>query len=132
MKTIKTKMILMFFGLMVMKHMQSQSLTIFGRITNLDGKEISATYELLCSDGTTYSGFGCSIKERLQLNSNYTITFSRLGYKSKTLSISTYVNKSKNYNMRFGVELEESDKGGPLHIKVSYNSEKNSFNYHNN
>jgi hypothetical protein len=135
MKTISNKMILMFFGLIIMKQMQSQSLNISTNITGSGGNQISVNYVLLCSDGHVYSGYGSTIKERLQLNNTYSIIFSKQGYKSKTVHISTFVMGSKTFNFNFNIELEElpgSDYGKLLQtqmVKVFYDNEKNNFNY---
>jgi hypothetical protein len=127
-------MILMFFGLIIMKQMQSQSLNISTNITGSNGNQISANYVLICSDGNVYSGYGSTIKERLALNNTYSIIFSKQGYKSKTVYISTFVTDSKTFKFNFNVELEElpgNDQGKLQQIqivKVFYDNEKNNFN----
>jgi hypothetical protein len=137
MNSIKQKLVLGLLGLLIVTKINSQSLHLNGRIQDTSKSKITAHYVLMCDGKEVISRNGSKLKLKLEPNKVYKLTFSKPGYVSKSISLSTFSQKqSGKFTFNFNVTLKEvpsenlyAQKDVKNVADVFYDSNVKGFNY---
>ncbi|PBQ34510.1 hypothetical protein CNR22_22920 [Sphingobacteriaceae bacterium] len=111
MKTIYLKISILIVLLGVSLAVPAQALLVKGHIKNNDNETTTAYYTLSNSYEMIQVGKCSDLKFKLGYNDCYTITFSKPGCRSKTITISTFSKEDYRCEINFIVTLE------PLAVK---------------
>jgi hypothetical protein len=107
MNSIKQKIVTGLLGLLMVTKMNSQTLRINGRIQDASKNKITAYYVLTCNGKEVESHSGSKLKLKLEPNKVYRLTFSKPGYLSKSISLSTASQKQHgNFTFKFNITLK--------------------------
>ena len=130
-----TKLIYIFYAIVIHNLCLSQSLSIKGFIKNAQNEKIVANYKLLCNKEIVLSNHKKKIKIDLLLDKEYMLIISKIGYESKIILFSTYTEVQNDFNFEFDLCLLEDHtvkKSALMNEviagRVYYDSEIKSFN----
>ncbi|MBL7930299.1 MAG: hypothetical protein JNL60_00270, partial [Bacteroidia bacterium] len=116
------------------KRLVSQSLILEGYMKDSGNKNIRAYYELRTACQLVAMGQGSKVRLKLKRREVYTLTFSKPGYQSKTIFISTYANNFYWYSFSFDVHLEPADQNRNVEPLITagdifYNRNLSNYDY---
>lgn len=105
MKTTGLKLLTILLLLTLAKPWAAQVLVLKGYIKTAEAQNTNGYYELRNACNLLAMGHGSGVKLKLQPNQVYTLKFSKPGFQSKTIVISTFANNNYWYRFSFHVVL---------------------------
>lgn len=115
-------------------NMCAQSLTLKGQVKNAGNETTSACYTLYNPYELLQVGTCQELRLELTDGDSYTLTFSKPGFRSKTIQISTFCDNHSKYRLSFNVTLmplKEADtpEADEVAGKIYYDIKKSDYNY---
>jgi hypothetical protein len=112
----------------------AQALVVKGHVKNSDNKSSTAFYTLSNSYETLEFGTCSKLKLKLGFNDCYFLTFSKKGFRSKTITISTFSSDSSRYRISFDVVLipcseNDAQEFDQIAGRIYYDKRHNDYNF---
>lgn len=116
--------------------LNAQSLSVKANVSDNQGNKLSSNFLLRSDDKKVNIGRASKVKLELAENHLYSLTFSRPGYKTKTINFSTFEIKNQEIYFEFDIVLDElvgekldTDAKGVIVAEVFYDIKNNVLSF---